>query len=426
MHYLLATAVQRAGRTMRKMPTGKWAVPTPSMPELTPMQRQLNVYRLSKISDNWRIKARAMELIGSQPSQQPKDVELAKDPAPAQKTGEWSSPLCRCCEDCGICCIVFWCSCAVVPQLYERVVGPPGACRKWFRRLGLLCLINFFVMNVRNVWMSVTFTSWKRGSWDTYSYVPDVTVGAVSALLAFTAMIIVVRLLRAVRSKIRHNENIPVARHTYGPWSCTFGPFFCRRCGCGPFNCRRCSCGPVNCGRCSCRQCSCGPYSCSRRSCGPFSCGPWGFGPFGPWSWSCGERADDCCAAFWCTQCVQCQILRHLGLTWGRICCADDEARKRRRYTLRSATGERPAVAGRSSLDPDLLSDDPSMDAQEHHMLTVQEAEEEDLEREDLDPLDEEADHSEAAESDRESSAAHGESSAIRTGRLGTKLAVAV
>ena len=33
---------------------------------------------------------------------------------------------------------------------------------------------------------------------------------------------------------------------------------------------------------------------------------------------SCGGGCEDCCCAFWCNPCVQCQILRHEGLGGGR------------------------------------------------------------------------------------------------------------
>lgn len=229
--------------------------------------RELNAHRLNTISKSWQHKFGASVLLGvdAGADNDKKALETQKEPQ-----GRWSSPLSRCCDDCGTCCIVFGCSCIVVPQLYEREVGPPGSCRKWFGRLGLLCTINFFVVCARNAWLAATFDSWPRGSWETYWFMIDATAGSVSTLLACTAMAIVVWLLRAVRRKLRREDDIPA------------------------------------------------------------SC--------------CSERLDDCCLAFWCTQCVQCQLLRHLGLTWGWPLCCSNEARKRRRYTLRTTTGERPAA----------------------------------------------------------------------------------
>lgn len=190
--------------------------------------------------------------------------------------GEWSSKLfnCRslsCCrEDWGVCCIACWCSCILIPQLYEREVGPPGACRKWFFRLGCVCSLNFFVVGTRNIWVTATFRWWE-GRWEAYDYMPDITVGAAACVLTMIAMTIAILLLRVVRRRIRERDGIPAGR--------------------------------------------------------------------------CGERSEDCAAACCCTMCVGCQILRHLGLRWGPICCwADEEAVRRRRYTLKSTTGERAAV----------------------------------------------------------------------------------
>ena len=189
---------------------------------------------------------------------------------------EWSSGICACCDDPGACAIVCCCSCIVAAQLYERQVGPPGQCRRWFFRLGLLCTLNLFVVLIRSALVSISF-GWEDCplcTWDRYwqaGFWPDVTVGASALTLAVGSTAIVVRLLVAVRGRVRAAEKIPPGR--------------------------------------------------------------------------CG-RHEDCCVACWCTLCLQCQLLRELGLRWGPVCCANAAARRERRYTLRSPTGDRPERVG--------------------------------------------------------------------------------
>lgn len=264
-------------RSMQRSSTASWLVPgrgSSADDALAAQQREreLNAYRLSTMSKSWQLKRGASILLKRPPENDQPAEEQRKE-----KLGHWSSPLWRCRDDWGTCCIVCWCSCVVASQLYEREIGPPGACRKWFFRLGLICTINAVLVLARNAWVTATFDSWPAGSWETYSYLPDVTVGGASTLLACTTFVIVVKLLRAVRRKLRREDDIPAGR--------------------------------------------------------------------------CGEYADDCCVAFWCTLCLECQLLRHLGLTWGRpICCADEAARRRRRYTLRTTTGE-PSAAVVDAVD---------------------------------------------------------------------------
>ena len=258
---------QPTAATSTEQPEAQSGLPKSKMPV------NLNAFRLSKISQSWVNKA------GSEMLYRPRQPKGGKKKKSGREPGDpdWSSRLlpsrrggCPCRADWGICCIVCWCSCIVVPQLYEREIGPPGACRKWFFRLGCLCSLNFFVVGARNVWLSATFYWW-HGNWDSYSYWPDVTVGLCACALATTSMCIAVMLLKAVRQKVRTRDGIPAER--------------------------------------------------------------------------CGEKWEDCWAALCCTLCVNCQLLRHLDLRWGPICCwADEDDVKHRRYTLKSPTGERAAV----------------------------------------------------------------------------------
>jgi magnesium-transporting ATPase (P-type) len=155
----------------------------------------------------------------------------------------------------------------VVPQLFEREIGPKGACKKWFIRLGCICVINFFIITIRNIIQASLF-GWgdcPLCTWENYDYMPDVILSSTAVFLIFVMLAILSCLLCAVRKKIRKKDEIVAGR--------------------------------------------------------------------------CGERVEDWCFSFWCMWCVQCQVLRHLGLIWGRpLCCGMSI---KRRYKLASSTGER-------------------------------------------------------------------------------------
>lgn len=200
--------------------------------------------------------------------------EVKKPMAPA-----WSSSVCGCTDDIGTCAIVCFCPFAVVPQLYEREVGPPGVCKKWFIRISALCCVSALVATVRNVYMTFSY-GWSCGqyneygqncNWENYPYFIELTFGFVSLLIICTIWAILTTLLKRVRSKVRRKDNIPARLP-----------------------------------RCA--------------------------------------QAEDCAYSCCCLWCVQCQLLRHLGLTWGKPLLRRRRDKRAGRYTLVSPTGERPAV----------------------------------------------------------------------------------
>ena len=83
-----------------------------------------------------------------------------------------------------------FCSCIVVPQLYERVIGPGGTCKKGFILLMVLYLL------------SVIFESAGAGS---HSIALESVGGTFSSLYALVLLIG----LCLVRQKVRFNEGIP-------------------------------------------------------------------------------------------------------------------------------------------------------------------------------------------------------------------------
>lgn len=195
-------------------------------------------------------------------------------PAPA-----WSSSLCDCTSDVGTCAIVFCCPFVVAPQLYEREVGPPGVCRKWFIRICILCCISFVIATARNVIMSFSY-GWSCGqyneygqncNWENYPWLVEATLGAGSLIVICAIVAILTVLMKRVRGRLRKRDGIP---------------------------------GNSRC-----------------------------------------PRTADCCVTLMCLWCVQCQILRHLGLVWGWPLWGARRREKRvGRYQLTSPVGEKPIV----------------------------------------------------------------------------------
>ena len=192
----------------------------------------------------------------------------------------WSSSVCDCTDDVGTCAIVCFCPFAVVPQLYEREIGPPGVCKKWFIRISALCCVSALVATVRNVYMTFSY-GWSCGqynkygqncNWENYPYAIELSFGLVSLLIICTIWAILTTLLKRVRSKVRNKDDIPARLHP----------------------------------RCA--------------------------------------SAEDCVYSFCCLWCVQCQLLRHLGLTWGKPLFRRRRDKRAGRYMLVSPSGERPAV----------------------------------------------------------------------------------
>lgn len=192
------------------MPSKK-AKPAAATPAALPAGRSGRAF--SKMLDAKSAQSLLSQLEQAKKEKQKKKKWYERKIAPEDRV-DFSSPLCRCKDDPGVCCIGTWCACIVIPQLYEREIGPPGSCKKWFFRLGVLCSINVVVVMIRTVLVSATF-SWHNCpacTWENYSIVPDATVGLVALCLFITGTCMLVKLLSAVRAKIREQDGITVGR----------------------------------------------------------------------------------------------------------------------------------------------------------------------------------------------------------------------
>ena len=124
------------------MPSKK-AKPAAATPAALPAGRSGRAF--SKMLDAKSAQSLLSQLEQAKKEKQKKKKWYERKIAPEDRV-DFSSPLCRCKDDPGVCCIGTWCACIVIPQLYEREIGPPGSCKKWFFRLGVLCSINVVVL----------------------------------------------------------------------------------------------------------------------------------------------------------------------------------------------------------------------------------------------------------------------------------------
>lgn len=174
----------------------------------------------------------------------------------AAKQGETWEPhaeLCRFCDDCTSCWAVFCCGCITTGQLYEKVLGPAGACSVVF---GLVLVL---------VSMSVVLQ---------FVAASDFTPALLLVyLLGWALTIVFVCVTCAVRARLRARAGVPVTM--------------------------------------------CNAYCCADVKCKDEI------------------EVEDFCCALWCTPCVQCSAMRHVGISGAK-------------YSLTSATGERYA-AGESA-----------------------------------------------------------------------------
>ena len=117
---------------------------------------------------------------------------------PAKK---WSSELCDCTNDCGICCVGFCCEFVAAPQLYERIIKAPGSCQKFGAILLALFVLTWVssLLNQANVGPYLINTDWG-------GFLP--IWGPVGNLVELTFTVVVTWLICTVRAKIREQDEI--------------------------------------------------------------------------------------------------------------------------------------------------------------------------------------------------------------------------
>merc|ERR1711988_892156 len=70
------------------------------------------------------------------------DFKYGEGYTPVQPSGRWKSELCQCAAaGGGMCCVSCCCSFISIGQLYEKVLGKPGACMKIFPGLFIFWLL---------------------------------------------------------------------------------------------------------------------------------------------------------------------------------------------------------------------------------------------------------------------------------------------
>lgn len=186
--------------------------------------------------------------------------------------GRWASGIFDCCSDCCTSCAVIWCPCVTLAQLWQKLLGPKGACRLIFVFLLLLMLSQFALGSafsyvywkyVASGWTRMAgkgasgVSGWSITGWSVAHGDPTLWGQMVGLRIAGLSVIIVSCLLvtvltAMVRLRVRVVDSIP--------------------------------------GEC------------------------------------CGG-AEDCCCSLWCNTCTQCMLLRHLGYTNGqyRLCSETGE-----------------------------------------------------------------------------------------------------
>ena len=117
---------------------------------------------------------------------------------PAKK---WSSELCDCTNDCGICCVGCCCEFVAAPQLYERIIKAPGSCQKFGAILLALFVLTWVssLLNQANVGPYLINTDWG-------GFLP--IWGPVGNVVQLTFTVVVTWLLCTVRAKIREQDEI--------------------------------------------------------------------------------------------------------------------------------------------------------------------------------------------------------------------------
>ena len=197
----------------------------------------------------------------------PSAVSVVVDlPGGEQRTeGRWvhrsgtkcSRVCCDCCDCCGDCCIcmsVCFCSCCTAGQIWQRTMRPPQLQSKPCGGHG------FVVVALSILLLVVTIIALFRVSYDDVLASP--TLGVASLFMWIGVIVAYVCVICNARAAVRRRDNIPQD--------------VCGNMGGDVF------------GDCCCYEPGLNPHCCDDDS-------------------SC----EDCCAAFFCNLCIQCQMLRH-------------------------------------------------------------------------------------------------------------------